>query len=106
MDKRKEKIAQKIIKFRHDSSTFYKFDKYLKITTVEINKLELIEPTKGGNLYKVHYKPGLNKWNPFTWIIVIIPSFLICMYEGMKEALEDLQSFEDGEYSETIKIKD
>ncbi|NFC86277.1 hypothetical protein EXN13_00895 [Clostridium botulinum] len=106
MDKRIEKIAKEIIKFRHDSSAFYKFDKYLKITRVKINKLELIEPKKGENLYKVHYKPGLNKWNPFAWIIVIIPSFLICMYEGVKEALEDLQSFEDGEYSETIKITD
>ncbi|NFJ84003.1 hypothetical protein FDA84_15055 [Clostridium botulinum] len=106
MDKRKEKIAKNIIKFKHDSSTLYKFDKYLKITKVKINKLELIEPIKGGNLYKINYKHGLNKWNPFAWIIVIIPSFLICMYEAIKECLEDLQSLKTDKYSETIKIKD
>ncbi|HID0883042.1 TPA: hypothetical protein ACXDAY_004065 [Clostridium botulinum] len=106
MDKRKEKIAKKIIKFKHDSSTFYKFDKYLKITKVKINKLNLIELTKGESVYKIYYKHGLNKWNPFTWAIVIIPSFLICIYEGIKEAFEDLQSFKTDEYSETIKIKD
>ncbi|AUN20000.1 hypothetical protein EXN48_14560 [Clostridium botulinum] len=106
MEKRKEKIVKKIIKFNHDNSTFYKFDKCLKITKVKINKLELIEPIEEGNVYKVSYKYGLNKWNPFAWIIVIIPSFLICMYEGIKEILEELQSFKMDNYSDTIKIKD
>ncbi|WP_291566768.1 MULTISPECIES: hypothetical protein [unclassified Clostridium] len=106
MDKRKEKIAKKIIKFKHNNSIFYKFDKYLKLTKVKVNKLELIKAIEGGNLYRVHYKYGLNKWNPFTWIIFIIPTFLRYMYESIKEFSEDFQSLKTDEYSETIKIKD
>ncbi|KIN80967.1 hypothetical protein [Clostridium botulinum] len=102
----KTKIAKKIIRYRHHSATFYKLDKYLKITKLKIIKLELIESENGANLYNVVYKKGINLWNPFTWIIVLIPSFIISIWEAIKEVVEDMGSFKTDTFSESIKIKD
>nr|WP_154219895.1 hypothetical protein [Clostridium botulinum] len=43
---------------------------------------------------------------PFTWIIVLIPSLIISIWEAIKEVVEDMSSFKTDTFSETIKIKD
>ncbi|APC84654.1 hypothetical protein [Clostridium botulinum] len=105
MDKRKEKIAKKIIKFRCLNSKVYKLDKYLKIIKVKINKLEFIESINEGKRYKVNYERGLNMWNPFSWIAIIVAFFMV-LSEYMGEIMDDLKTLKTENLTETIKIKD
>ncbi|APQ72988.1 hypothetical protein RSJ22_12210 [Clostridium botulinum] len=105
MDKRKEKIAKKIIKFRCLNSKVYKLDKYLKIIKVKINKLEFIESINEGKRYKVNYERGLNMWNPFSWITIIVAFFMV-LSEYMGEIMDDLKTLKTENLTETIKIKD
>lgn len=105
LDKRKEKIAKKIIKFRCLNSKVYKLDKYLKIIKVKINKLEFIESINEGKRYKVNYERGLNMWNPFSWIAIIVAFFMV-LSEYMGEIMDDLKTLKTENLTETIKIKD
>lgn len=102
MDKRKVRIAKKLIKFKHDSSTFYRFDKCLKITKVKVNNMESIKDIGEGKVYKVNYKHGFNLWNPATWLIIIFYLFVHVIID-----LEEIfDSFKSKDFSETFKIKD
>nr|WP_031369539.1 hypothetical protein [Clostridium botulinum] len=80
-------------------------DKYLKIIKVKINKLEFIESINEGKRYKVNYERGLNMWNPFSWIAIIVAFFMV-LSEYMGEIMDDLKTLKTENLTETIKIKD
>ena len=94
--------AKKIIKFRHDSSMFYKFDKYLKISKIKINNIEPMKNIENGKVYKINYKHGFNLWNPITQLIII---FYLLVYVVV-DLEEIFDSFKSKDFSETFKIKD
>lgn len=103
MGKDIKRKAKKIIKFRHDSSMFYKFDKYLKISKIKINNIEPMKNIENGKVYKINYKHGFNLWNPITWLIIIF-YLLVHVVMDLEEIFEEFSNTE--EYSGTFKIKD
>ena len=81
-DKKTMRNIRNAIRKNHDNNRFYKLDKILKITRVKINS---IEDSQKDDSIKVGYEFGLNLYNPFTWILVIIPGIIEAAFNGLKE---------------------
>lgn len=106
MNSRKEKIAKKIIKHKHNKEVFDKFDKYLKLTTVKIIELIPVKEVDGGKVYRVEYKQGLNIFNPLSCMIFI--TLMLCsLSKEFYEILKDnIREFKLCTYVTRIKIRD
>ncbi len=96
------KKLKKIIRYRNDTSSFYKVDRYLKITKVNIKNIIKQERIDGGIKCLVDYEYGINLINPFSWIFIIL-GFLGGVIEVGKEIVE---GFKMTRYRDDFKIKD
>lgn len=81
-DRKTMRNIRNAIRKNHDNNRFYKLDKVLKITRVKINS---IENSQRDDAIKVGYEFGLNLYNPFTWILVIIPGTIEATFNGLRE---------------------
>lgn len=100
---KKNRIAKKVIKYKHLDETMYNLDKFFKLSKVKITNMDYIKSVDGGSKYRIRYKYGLNKLNPLTWVyIFIIISIETVIY--LKDEVPSLVKMDS--YSDFIKIKE
>ncbi|NFH01340.1 hypothetical protein FC831_13815 [Clostridium botulinum] len=93
----------KMLRYKHDTDNFYKIDKYLKISKINIKEIKEIKKINGGTNYRIKYKYGLNLLNPISWIFILC-AWLGGVIEVSKEIFGDVGL--DSSYSDVIKVKD
>ncbi|WP_307993056.1 hypothetical protein [uncultured Clostridium sp.] len=96
-----EKEIVETIRYKSETTWFYKIDKYFKIIKIKIENIEEEKETDYVRRYKVAYKFGVNLINPFSWIYILFV-WIRLISKATKELFEDIKF---STYVETIKIK-
>lgn len=96
-----EKEIIETIRYKSETTWFYKIDKYLKLIKIKIVNIEEERETDDEINYRVEFKLGFNLINPLSWIYILI-CWIKEMIKVCKEAFEEIKF---GTYIDTIKIK-
>lgn len=96
-----EKEIIETIRYKSETTWFYKIDKYLKLIKIKIEDIEEEKETDYARRFRVKYKFGINLKNPFSWIYILF----VWIRQIMKTTKELFEDIKFGTYVETIKIK-
>jgi len=109
MDK---KTAEKLLRKKQAPRIFYYFDKIFRFYSIKVLRVEeyKIENYPSNGRYRVKYKKGMNLFNPFTWVLILV-IFIVAVVEGafrtMREILSDtFKELKHYESSDIIRVEE